>query len=467
MNVLACAAQKTASPLVLIIAIGVVLVWGDYVHAQVVKALPVSSHSELQLGVVSEIHLETKDSSSLKKSEPIQFTEIKLQLLEMKALAHSPVIRQVLAEVQTARWRAVQAGLPANPEAGIDFQQLGSDGLAEQYGLSLSQEIISPEKLRLDRTLAQHEAKQLGQELEIARRRVLTDVHVLHVRGLRAARQVQITADLVEMGKRGVELSNELLQAREVGRADLLQAELEVESAIILNQNATHAESAVWRQIETLTGWSRPANSGLEGKIEVLPNPLVFEDCLDRIRTQSPEVTSAIARIDRERVNVRRQAIESKPNITIGGLFNWRDNGTGGDPNGGLVVSVPIPLWNKNQGAIGAARSQLVAAKRELDRVEQSIARRLANVFERYSNSAEQVIRFRNTILPKTQQTLELTRQSYELGEIGFINLLTIQRTYANNQLAYLESLESLRLAEIEIDGLLLADSLSELSIFE
>ena len=94
--------------------------------------------------------------------------------------------------------------------------------------------------------------------------------------------------------------------------------------------------------------------------------------------------------------------------------------------------------------------------------MELSLSQRLAPVFERYSNAAAQVSRYRNRILPRAAQTLELTRQSFEQGEVSFINLLAVQRTFANNQLAYLDALESVRLAEIEIAGLLLSGSLED-----
>ena len=151
-----------------------------------------------------------------------------------------------------------------------------------------------------------------------------------------------------------------------------------------------------------------------------------------------------------------------QPNVTVEGLLNWRDNGIDGDADAGLVVALPVPIWNRNQGAICEARAELAAAQRELAQVELSLSQRLAPVFERYSNAAAQVSRYRNRILPRAAQTLELTRQSFEQGEVSFINLLAVQRTFANNQLAYLDALESVRLAEIEIAGLLLSGSLED-----
>jgi cobalt-zinc-cadmium efflux system outer membrane protein len=49
----------------------------------------------------------------------------------------------------------------------------------------------------------------------------------------------------------------------------------------------------------------------------------------------------------------------------------------------------------------------------------------------------------------------------YEAGETNFLSLLTAQRTYSQTNLFYLESLRELRMAEVEIEGLLLLDSLA------
>ena len=95
-----------------------------------------------------------------------------------------------------------------------------------------------------------------------------------------------------------------------------------------------------------------------------------------------------------------------------------------------------------------------------LERLELNLQSRLAPVFERYSSALNQVTRYRTRILPAAQQTLEYTRRLYEAGEFGYINLLTAQRTYAQTNLAYLESLRQLREATVTIDGLLLSDSL-------
>ncbi len=79
---------------------------------------------------------------------------------------------------------------------------------------------------------------------------------------------------------------------------------------------------------------------------------LEFEQELSRLEQQSPELHSILKTIDQGRTNLRRQQIENRPNVTVQGLLNWRDNGVNGDSNAAIAVSVPIPVRNRNQGAI-------------------------------------------------------------------------------------------------------------------
>jgi cobalt-zinc-cadmium efflux system outer membrane protein len=185
------------------------------------------------------------------------------------------------------------------------------------------------------------------------------------------------------------------------------------------------------------------------------------DEVLHRLLSTSPEIAVAMTNIERARWSAERARVEKTPNLTVQGLVNVIDNGIGGRSDGSVTLGVPLPIWNRNQGAIVQAANEAAAAERALERLELNLQSRLAPVFERYSSSLNQVARYRTRILPAAQQTLESTRRLYEAGEFGYINLLTAQRTYAQTNLAYLESLRQLREATVTIDGLLLSDSLS------
>jgi cobalt-zinc-cadmium efflux system outer membrane protein len=95
-----------------------------------------------------------------------------------------------------------------------------------------------------------------------------------------------------------------------------------------------------------------------------------------------------------------------------------------------------------------------------MSQLELDLQNRLAPIFERYANARNQVTRYRDVILPAADESLALTRKMYAAGESNYTTLLTAQRTYSQTQLGYLDALRSLRIAEVQIDGLLLSGSL-------
>jgi cobalt-zinc-cadmium efflux system outer membrane protein len=251
-----------------------------------------------------------------------------------------------------------------------------------------------------------------------------------------------------------------LLRGKEVGKVDLVQAQLEFENADILVQNAHNRSRAAWQTLASVVGDPGLAPQPLQGNIEEEHAPQDYSSTLERLLNSSPEIAAARAEIQRTRWAVERAMVEKIPNITVQGLMNLRDEGIGGRPDGSLTVGVPLPLWNRNQGAVTQAAQEAAAADRALDQLELALQNRLAPVYERYANSLNQVQKYRTRILPAAKESLSLMRRSYEAGETGYVNLLTSQRTNSQTTLNYLESLRELRSAEAEIEGMLLTGSL-------
>ncbi len=397
-------------------------------------------------------------TSSMVTTEAV--TECRLEQLEQLALLNNPSIARLAALINAARGNALQVGLPPNPETGYSGQQIGSQGRAEQHGVVLNQEWVVRDKLRLNRAVAAADVRRLENEFAAQRQRVLTDVRVAFVEALRAKQQLMVATELETISIQARDSANALFQASEVSKIDVLQAEIEVENASILKRNSENRLSAAYTRLNAITGRMDSTPLNLVGDLRADLREVDFELVLDQILQSSPEISVVLARLERSRANLSRQIVEPRPNVMVQGVYNWRDNGINGDPDGMLQVSLPIPIWNRNQGAIREARNQIAAAERELTQVELDLQSRLAPVYEQYANSIEQVRRFDTAILPKAEETLALTREAYQQGELSFINLLTVQRTNAQSRIAYLDAIESLRIAEIQMEGLLLDGSL-------
>lgn len=384
---------------------------------------------------------------------------LELEDLERIALTENPSIGRAASLVQAARGNWVQVGLPPNPTTGYEGQQIGSRGLAEQDGVFIGQEIVRGGKLRLNREIAAQEIARASEELAAQQQRVITDVRILFYQSLIAQRQEELSDELVAISKQGQITSENLFKQREVGRLDVLQAQLEVRNASIVTVNSKNRRVSAWRSLASVIGRPNWSPQNLAGSLDEIPQHQ-WQESLERLLTSSPEIAIAMTNIERARWAAERARVEKTPNVTVQGLVNARDNGIGGRSDGAVQIGIPLPVWNRNQGGVIQAEHQAIAAERELQQLELSLQNRLAPVFERYGNALNQVQEYRETILPTARDSLALSRELYQAGETGFLNVLTAQRTYSQTNLAYLDALRELRTASAEIDGLLLTNSL-------
>jgi hypothetical protein len=83
---------------------------------------------------------------------------------------------------------------------------------------------------------------------------------------------------------------------------------------------------------------------------------------------------------------------------------------------GGCSATTTLPLRVASSEDV----TKKLAAQRAAERVELSLQRRLAPVFARYLTGRNRAENYRDGILQDAKESLNLTRQGYEAGELDF-----------------------------------------------
>jgi cobalt-zinc-cadmium efflux system outer membrane protein len=172
----------------------------------------------------------------------------------------------------------------------------------------------------------------------------------------------------------------------------------------------------------------------------------------------SPEFSAAQARVNRARANLERQQVQAIPNVTTQ-LAAGVDNGTNSSIIN-LQVGAPIPVFNKNQGNIAAARAEFTRATLEMQRIENAIKSRLAVVSRDFETASAAVAKYSQEILPSAAEGLKLAELAYQSGETSFIQVLVARRTYFDTNLQYVASQTQLAQAQAKLDGFVLTGAL-------
>jgi cobalt-zinc-cadmium efflux system outer membrane protein len=374
------------------------------------------------------------------------------------ALESNPTLAQAAMAVQAAEGRYVQAGLYPNPSIGYLGGDIGLDDTSGQQGAVFGQEIVTTRKRRWARNAASWEIEQTRYAWEAQRRRVLNDVRAGYFEVLLAQKTIELNQQLVNIGDAGVRVAQQLFDHKVVSRADVLQARIEADMAKLGLNNARNRHQAAWRRLTAVLGQPQMRPQPLAGDVEANLPEFNWEDTLSVLLTQSPELGLANAGVERARSELSLQCAQRFPNFEVESWVKYDEGAHQSLID--VAVSIPLPLFDRNQGNVMAAQSNLIAASTEAQRVELDLRNRLASAFEQYANARRQVQTYTDSVLPNARESLRLTNLGYQAGEFGYVTLLTAQRTYFGVSLEYLNSLTELWASSVELEGMLLSGGL-------
>ena len=373
--------------------------------------------------------------------------------IEQLALAYHPALREAESLVRAARGNWLQVGLRPNPEIGYSASEIGSEGSAGQQGAIVGQEFVTAGKLGLSRAVASREVAAAEQRLARARLQVLTTARVAYFEVLAAERAVALAGQLKEIAEQAVRVSELRLRIEDISRAALLQSQVEGESAALLEVQAVNRRAAAWRRLATVIGIEGQTPQPID---DVLQRPLPeidWQTTRERLLAASPELAELRYEVERARMAVARASAGRIPNVDVqAGVA--RDTASD-DTIASVQVSMPVPIFDRNQGAIAQACGELAAAQAAIEQRRLALEQRLAATFRDYQTARERLVRYTQSILPTARESLELINQGYEQGELEFLQVLTVQKTYAETNLAYLQDLESAWKRWAEMEGLL------------
>ena len=195
------------------------------------------------------------------------------------------------------------------------------------------------------------------------------------------------------------------------------------------------------------------------GQLEPDGLALAWDDSLARLLQDSPELAFAVTKVQQDQTQLQRERREPIPNVTVSGGVGY-DYDTR-SPTARVGLSLPLPLFDRNQGTVRQAAADLTRSQAEVTRVQLDLQRRFADAFTRYQTSRDEVENFRDQVLPKARKAVELYEEQFKARRAAFPQVLVARRTVYQLNDEYSKSLVQFRRAEVEVRGLLLVDGLT------
>ncbi|GJL73194.1 MAG: cytochrome c [Nitrosomonas sp.] len=375
-----------------------------------------------------------------------------------RARQHNPTLIQAWAHVEAEQAKALQAGLYPNPVIGYSGDQIGVKGTYGEFqGGFIRQEIVTAGKLALSRqkylaraTAAEHQS--LMQEY-----RVMNGVVIQFYRLLGFQERVHIQQELLKSWQDHLITVQEMFNVGQANEADLHQAAIQLQQQQLTMQRVENELMLEKERLMTVVGTSLPSTA-FEGSLMEDESPLEFEESLQRLLQESPELALARANVESDKITVERERVEPIPNLNVQLASGY--NNVANETVFGVQAFVEIPVFDRNQGTIKQAYADLARQEADVELTELRLRRMLAEQFQQYLTSLQHVNSYQEVILPESEQRYKTQLQSYQAARETWPAVLESQRDYFNNRMQYIDQLITLRTSRTAIEGFLLTDGL-------
>jgi cobalt-zinc-cadmium efflux system outer membrane protein len=370
------------------------------------------------------------------------------------ALLHNHALQALRTTIQQSLAGEITANLRPNPTLGLDAQflpifqpnKLDADYLDQsaQFDAGIGY-LFERGKKRQHRLQAAKDQTSVVRSLVTDNERQLVfNVSQQFVDVLLAESTLEFAQQDLDSFQKTVDISKERFRAGDMSEGDYLKIKLQLlqfQSDVSAAKLAKLQSLAALRQLlgfETV-----PDDYDVQGTLDYQPvhadlNGLKNVAALNRpdLRAAQQSVTAAESQYSLQKAN-------GKMDIT--GTFNYSH--TAGASSGSFFYSMPLPIFNRNQGEIERAQFAITQAREQASETTQQVSTDVASAFANLQTNDQIIQLYQGGYVDQAKQSRDISEYAYRKGAASLLDYLDSERTYRANQLAYRQALASYMLA--------------------
>ncbi|UFP93793.1 TolC family protein [Gloeobacter morelensis] len=372
-----------------------------------------------------------------------------------RASSVSPELRSFRSGVDIAQGDVITSRLPSrfNPgvslEAGPRLNTL-ADSSALQFGVTVAQELDRPEKRAAREQVALLGFQVEQAQLQAARLRLELRVRTLYSQFWLSEQLLKLAVEREQLATRSL---TALQERYKVGDISLIPVNLaQVELSVSRAQRERQEGEAAASRAALLVAVGEPPERPVQPQAALPAAPLELPE-LPRIFQLVIEANPVLLASETERrrseAQVQLAQAEALPNLSP--LVSYRREGPENIVVAGL--SVPINLFNRNQGTIFSAearRTQTVAL-REQRALELRI--QVEEAYARY-NAARRVLQtYTSDTIAAIERNQGLVEEGFRAGKTGVTEVLLARRDGLNARSAFLQAQADLYTSYVQLQN--------------
>jgi len=377
-------------------------------------------------------------------------SRLTLEEAVMLATRENTTIRAKAFERQATAAQEITAALRPNPTASFSAEQLASRPVEPQYTVAVEQTIETGGKRQRRIAAARAATRVVDFEVDDTRRQIATQVK-------KAFTDALLAQALLALANQNLQTIDEVerLQRLRAAKGDIAELELtrlQVQRFAFERDAADAAQAlqAAKISLRTLVGPETVAEDvTLIGDLAYRDRVLERESLLRQALARRPDLRAAEATRQRAQAEVALARANASWDLTP----QLQYQRIGSDNTLGVGLSIPLRLFDRNQGEIARSRAEIQHTDALLEAAVIQIRADVATALSQIQAARQKVSLLQDTYLPKAQRARETVAYAYRHGGLSLLDFLDAERTYRETVIEHLRTLAGYWTALYELEA--------------
>ena len=373
-----------------------------------------------------------------------------------QALQNNPSYKAALSQIEAAAGDRFQASLLPNPNAVFEIENFGGSDQRKGFErtevtLGLEQKIELAGKRRIRTEVADFGYKIVQEEAMVEALKLLSETEYAFIRMAIAKQRIALADNRLQLANQTHEIVKKRVNAAVSPDIQLSKADIERIEAEIEKHHVEEEHNIARNDLGRLLGLEKSDDLDIDVDISALPKLRDHQAVINALKSAPQSRIQEFAKM-KARSSLDLAKATGVPDPTVGlGVRQFFDND---DTALVATLSFPLPLFDRNQGAVKSARANVARADAKARAAELSLHQSAIQAWELFYAELDIVRHYKDDIIPTAKKAYDQADEGYSLGAFAFLDLLDAQRTLNRVQSEYLDNILELYQAKAQIDFL-------------
>ncbi len=384
-------------------------------------------------------------------SSILEKQQITLADLFRIAQLRNPALAAAENAMQAEAGRVRQAGLYPNPTLELEVEELSTnDTEIRKEKVSLVQPLVIGGRRRNAVAVASAHQEVAVHNREGTRREIYRHVHTLWAEQLYLRETGKVLGDLLGIAGRTLAIAETRFEAQAAPESHVTRTLLEVYELEIAEQRLTREGVRAVAELSALLGGTTLPLDRLVGTLDAGTSAT---EAFGGETLLNPAVRAAAGRLKGAEAALREARSERIPDLGV--VLSYGRARPTGDGFIEAGLSIPLPLFNRNQGGVAESHALVLKAQNQMRIVENDYTVFFAAADAAYRAIRDELRISEERMQPAAEGALEQAQDGYRVGRVPFLELIDAQRTFSSIRLRNLELRRDLVIAEAELHSLI------------